>query len=474
MDKKTLFLFAFAIVAAALILAASGCTQASTTQGNKASNASKPAGQDANSDGYWLIANSFNNLATLKDYSLTVNDSKDTYDTIQTIERANGVSHVSVSTPVDVKDAYFSGNSTIFCIKLENKPRKCFEVANTSNFYPIAQDYGTLFFNDRYINGARQENTIFQSSDARTFVANLTNQTYNGFPCTQTEFATDYKKMTVDQLNALGLTTDTYQYNDNFLTTMCIDGKGIPIYLNISYREVYDNLTRSTVRTVTGFRESGFGITVPEVNSNESAFASDYIDANAALTAYAKCFRLKNESDRNDCYKSSAFDSKDAGVCEKITDAQNHDQCIIAIMSKQVKPELCAMTSVFADDCYAEAARVTGNATYCDSVTNQTVQTLCNDYLKGTYQPAPQCINDAGCATTGCSGTICAPKDKPVTTTCEWRPEYACYKENNAVCGCTSGICGWKQNDNLTACLAIQGNISANSTGAQAPLLPPS
>ncbi|HQT44503.1 MAG TPA: hypothetical protein PLO51_00855, partial [Candidatus Micrarchaeota archaeon] len=473
MDKKNVFLFAFAIIAAALILAASGCTQTSPAQGNQTSNATKAPEQDANSDGYWLIANSFNNLALLKDYSLEVNNSMDAYDSIQTIERTGGVQHVRVATPVDVKDAYFAGNSTIFCIKVEKKPRECFEVANTSNFYPIVQGYGTFFFDDRYINGARQENTIFQSSNARTFVANLTNQTYNGFPCTQTQFVIDYKKMTVDQLNALGLTADTYQYNDNFLTTMCIDGKGIPIYLNISYREVYDNLTRSTVRTVTGFKESGFGITVPEVNSNESAFAADYTDANAALIAYAKCFRLKNDSDRDDCYKGSAFDSKNAKVCERIIDVQKHDQCVIAIMSKQVKPELCAMTSVFADDCYAEAARVTSNATYCASITNQTLQTQCIDYLKGTYQPAPQCINDAGCGTTGCSGTICAPKDNPVTTTCEWRPEYACYQENNAVCGCYFGICGWKQNDNLTACLAIKGNISSNGTGAQAPLLPP-
>ena len=57
------------------------------------------------------------------------------------------------------------------------------------------------------------------------------------------------------------------------------------------------------------------------------------------------------------------------------------------------------------------------------------------------------------CITTGCSGTVCAEPGKEVITTCEMKPEYACYK--NAKCERqTTGACGWTQTPELTGCLA--------------------
>jgi hypothetical protein len=61
---------------------------------------------------------------------------------------------------------------------------------------------------------------------------------------------------------------------------------------------------------------------------------------------------------------------------------------------------------------------------------------------------------DAGggeCRPTGCSGIVCADED--VITTCEYRPEYACYQSAT----CTrqgDGECGWTQTPELEACLA--------------------
>lgn len=66
---------------------------------------------------------------------------------------------------------------------------------------------------------------------------------------------------------------------------------------------------------------------------------------------------------------------------------------------------------------------------------------------------APVCIKDAqtACKTTGCSGQICSDKD--MFTTCEFRPEYACYRA--AQCARQAdGNCGWTQTAELTACLA--------------------
>ena len=64
--------------------------------------------------------------------------------------------------------------------------------------------------------------------------------------------------------------------------------------------------------------------------------------------------------------------------------------------------------------------------------------------------PTPTPSKKITCRPTGCSGQVCA--DKEVMTTCEYRPEYACYK--NATCEVQkNGTCGWTKDAQLTQCL---------------------
>jgi len=71
--------------------------------------------------------------------------------------------------------------------------------------------------------------------------------------------------------------------------------------------------------------------------------------------------------------------------------------------------------------------------------------------------PAPTLTPDipvppiAQCRVTGCSSQVCADQD--VITTCEFRPEFACY--TNAVCERQAdNQCGWTMTSELQACLA--------------------
>lgn len=62
------------------------------------------------------------------------------------------------------------------------------------------------------------------------------------------------------------------------------------------------------------------------------------------------------------------------------------------------------------------------------------------------------------CLVTGCSSQICS--DQEVISTCEYREEYACYKD--AVCEVQSnGECGWTLDEKLNECL----NTTANDDG---------
>ena len=64
-------------------------------------------------------------------------------------------------------------------------------------------------------------------------------------------------------------------------------------------------------------------------------------------------------------------------------------------------------------------------------------------------QAAP--VPDGACRPTGCSQQVCADTD--VVTTCEFKPEYACYTK--AVCERQkNGGCGWTRTEDFDACLA--------------------
>ncbi len=63
----------------------------------------------------------------------------------------------------------------------------------------------------------------------------------------------------------------------------------------------------------------------------------------------------------------------------------------------------------------------------------------------------PESSSMKPCIKTGCSSQVCS--DHNVITTCEFRPEYACYQK--AVCERqTDGNCGFTKTRELTACLA--------------------
>jgi hypothetical protein len=59
------------------------------------------------------------------------------------------------------------------------------------------------------------------------------------------------------------------------------------------------------------------------------------------------------------------------------------------------------------------------------------------------------------CVVAGCSGTICAEAGEAsdIITTCEYRAEYACYKQASCERQ-ASGKCGWTQTPQFKQCLA--------------------
>lgn len=62
----------------------------------------------------------------------------------------------------------------------------------------------------------------------------------------------------------------------------------------------------------------------------------------------------------------------------------------------------------------------------------------------GSVSGQNACQTDSDCVVDGCSGQVCRSKGSPPQyTTCEWRPEYACYTSDG--CVCQAGQCAWTQ-----------------------------
>jgi hypothetical protein len=63
-----------------------------------------------------------------------------------------------------------------------------------------------------------------------------------------------------------------------------------------------------------------------------------------------------------------------------------------------------------------------------------------------------------GCFIGGCSAQICSDQ-KDVASTCEYRPEYMCYKSEKCERQ-ANGSCGWTQTSSLTMCLKDAASVN--------------
>jgi len=73
-------------------------------------------------------------------------------------------------------------------------------------------------------------------------------------------------------------------------------------------------------------------------------------------------------------------------------------------------------------------------------------------------------ITANGCEVGGCSGQLCGETGEGLISTCEYRPEYACYQSHSNCERQSNGRCGWTPNAALSQCLS---NPQALETGIQ-------
>ena len=70
-----------------------------------------------------------------------------------------------------------------------------------------------------------------------------------------------------------------------------------------------------------------------------------------------------------------------------------------------------------------------------------------------------------GCVTGGCSGTSCRETEDDSVSTCEWREEYACYKQHGTCERGADDQCGWRASQALQDCIAAAQNSGGGTSG---------
>ncbi|MFH0971793.1 MAG: hypothetical protein V1835_04470 [Candidatus Micrarchaeota archaeon] len=80
-----------------------------------------------------------------------------------------------------------------------------------------------------------------------------------------------------------------------------------------------------------------------------------------------------------------------------------------------------------------------------------------------------ECAKDSDCHVGGCSGTVCS-SDANAITTCEWKEEYACYKQIS--CGCNLGQCGWEKTPLFEQCMQNARMVPTDTGDDELPPLP--
>jgi eight-cysteine-cluster-containing protein len=123
-------------------------------------------------------------------------------------------------------------------------------------------------------------------------------------------------------------------------------------------------------------------------------------------------------------------------------------ECVIAGCSSQVctdDPDGLATTCEWREEyaCYRDATCERQADGACGWTETPELR-VCLD--RGGPPPADPCF------VSGCSGQVCTGDPDGVATTCEWREEYACYRD--ATCERQAdGSCGWTDTDELRMCL---------------------
>jgi len=459
--QKKLFagILAIALVAAMLFFA--GCPNNPPAGGTNVTKntTTSPAFDDTAalaSDNAKTLLSAADNLAKITDYEMTFEQEASGLKETITLVNSGGKKLAIVETPYDERRTYFFTNETYVCEKLGEADMLCANASN-STLSDYAAEAQSMFIDPVAARSSEKNEEFLISKGAITFIGNPEQKTINGIACNQVQYSIDYSGLSIADLKSINIPADdpSISLYKDYRFVQCADPKtGVPVSMSLTYASGAQEamFTRTALNISTTPKAS---LDVPVALSSKTKTESAFESSDAIGSGLISCVKKTNDTDRDSCYASLAFSSKDGFFCEYVKGTLKHDQCYIAALASEQKSGYCEKTTMLKDECYVELAVRSYNKSICSNIANTTLAQTCLSSVNESAKPipvAPQCTKDSECKKAGCSGTLCVPANLPDTiTTCDYKGVYSCYALSS--CGCYSSKCGWDENDDYLACI---------------------
>ena len=330
-----------------------------------------------------LLFSYLEKMGNTSDCSLSYEETK-TNDIKQEIELVskNESRFMSTKTLVDEKKVYKANGDYFVCEKLAGGEEHCALLKNSSILISYAYGIDGQFLDAQSAAKKRKNNELLISKGVLSFSGGVDEKEINGIPCSFINYSIDYGKLSISDLNELGLSPadPVISVFSNYTVSICINNDtGIPVETALSY--VYAGKQLLFKRTLlSSSLPSKQEINVPSNLTDESTVEYYYDTANGYISDVTKCIR---DADRDGCYLTMAITNGLSGVCDEIKNDTKRDRCLIALVHNEADVALCEKVTTLKDDCFAEAAVKFGNKDLCANVTNETLREQCISAIEG-------------------------------------------------------------------------------------------
>ncbi|MDD5096121.1 MAG: eight-cysteine-cluster domain-containing protein [Candidatus ainarchaeum sp.] len=364
-----------------------------------------------------------------------------------TISRKGNESYSMRRDPVSGRAAYFGANESVVCITYLGE-EKCAEVNSTSPFAGYALSLQQLLYNEESAAAMEDHYGKLVQYGGMDFFPEMAEKEVGGNPCTEINYTMDYSRLTVAQLNEIGLTANDplLLRSSQYDFTACIGAGGDVYYRKLHWIDLGQEAWMESTATESVWGR-GLDIQKPAQLVETDELYSFYQEIASLASEYLTCI-AGNNTDR--CIAEAAVSWKNPGLC--VDSGTQQDFCYINAGLGAEDPSVCGNVSAgLRDGCYLEFANLLQDASYCERITDAALRQQCDDL---NISVAGECSADADCMRTGCSSQLCVPTgNSDVVDTCEYGPEYACLAQTS--CGCVEGRCSWRQTPDYLNCLNV-------------------
>jgi hypothetical protein len=361
---------------------------------------------------------------------------------------------------------FYTNNSSQDIVCLLYKGQKaCTSVGQNTTVKQISESIKGIFVTEAQNQAKKKQVQMLFEFGASKPKLTPTDDKVGVFNTTKASYTTDYKGLTVQQLNALGLSANDqniYKIDDH-TTTFWVDKKtGLTVKNRIEWVESGGDRYYQNAYSVVDLSPQIMP-PLPENLTSVSGFAAFYNLIGQYSTELAACGAETDAVKKGMCYKKMAFERGDGELCTLIANQDERERCLLVVAQLTENATLCQNVVVIKDDCLIAVAGQNGDEALCAQVQNQSLSGICQEAVvagkkKKADATAAQngatpknCVADSDCVIGGSFNQTCAPKTAQIAIGGNYSPFYSCVQ--NLPCACSEGYCGFATNENYTQCV---------------------